>query len=319
MTLQPIECPYGRRLNPRAAEAEADYKALVESLGLAPRDLAVISGHSLIVGAAALVYPDADRETLLAAALWTACLIVNDDRWDYLTGVDGRLTPGEWFDGVTEVVDHWRTSTRTHEDRFFALLRITMESLDKTLGPVASEEIGTEINRSIATMKWEGVWNEFTGNASLPAYLSFRRGYSTMDVQIVLDKWINGGRGFASLRDDPIRRAIDDVVVRFGCLSNDYYSWEREKKAVDKSNAVKVLMDHDGYDERAALSRVHADCVQAMVDLDSIEAAVKLSAHLGDQARELLDYIASHRPLIYAAATWPIETSRYRTTPEGVL
>jgi hypothetical protein len=34
------------------------------------------------------------------------------------------------------------------------------------------------------------------------------RGYSTMNVQIVLDKWINGGRSFAALRGDPIRRAI---------------------------------------------------------------------------------------------------------------
>jgi Terpene synthase family 2, C-terminal metal binding len=303
---------YEGRRNPHAADTDADYQSLVTSLGLAASDLAAISGHSMIVGAASLVYPTADRRTLLAASLWTACLIVNDDRWDCSAGSNGRRTPGDWFDGVLELVDTWRTSTARHGDRFFELLRTTMALLDETLGTEASEEIGSEIKRCIAAMKWEGVWNEYTKNTSLATYLSFRRSYSTMDVQIVLDKWINGGRSFATLHGDPVRRAIDDVVARFGCLSNDYYSWEREKRAVDKSNAVKVLMDHAGYDETAALSRVRDDCLQAIVDLDCIEASIRLSTHLGDQARELLDYLACHRPLIYAAATWPTETNRYR-------
>ncbi|GAA0506821.1 hypothetical protein GCM10011581_41660 [Saccharopolyspora subtropica] len=312
MSLLPIKCAYERRRNPHAADAEADYRSLIASLGLADADLAVISGRSQIVGAAALVYPEADRRTLLAAALWTACLIVNDDRWDNSSAADDRLTPGQWFAGAAEVVDTWRTSPVRRDDAFFELLRTTMVLLDESLGPQASQEIGDEIKRSIEAMKWEGVWNEFTGRTSLASYLSLRRCYSTMDVQIVLDKWINGGRSFAAIDDHPVRRAIDDVVTRFGCLSNDYYSWNREKRAVDKSNSVKVLIDHAGYDEETALARVREECEQAMVDLDCIEESIKRSAHFGDLEADLLDYAACHRPLIYAAATWPTETDRYR-------
>ncbi|MFH9429880.1 hypothetical protein ACH4JZ_16505 [Streptomyces sp. NPDC017615] len=307
-----IEFKYEGRRNSNSAEVESAYSSIIAALDLQESDYAVISGHSRIVGAAALVYPDADAETLLAASLWTACLIVNDDRWDYVQEDGGRLAPGEWFDGVTEVVDIWRTAGPRLPDPFFELVRTTMSRLDAALGAEAADEIGHEIKRAITAMKWEGVWNEYTKKTSLATYLSFRRGYCTMDVQVVLDKWINGGRSFAALRDDPIRRAIDDVVVRFGCLSNDYYSWGREKKAVDKSNAVRILMDHAGYDESTALAHVRDDCVQAITDLDCIEESIKRDGHLGSYAQELLDYLTCHRPLIYAAATWPTETNRYR-------
>ncbi|MCI0385732.1 hypothetical protein [Streptomyces sp. CNQ085] len=306
-----IEFEYEGRRNSNSAEAESAYSSIIAALELQESDFAAISGQSRIVGAAALVYPDADADTLLAASLWTACLIVNDDRWDYVQEDGGRLAPGEWFDGVTEVVDTWRTAGPL-SDPFFELVRTTMFRLEAALGTEAADEIGHEIKRAITAMKWEGVWNEYTKKTSLATYLSFRRGYCTMDVQVVLDKWINGGRSFAALRDDPIRRAIDDVVVRFGCLSNDYYSWGREKKAVDKSNAVRILMDHAGYDESTALAHIRDDCVQAITDLDCIEESIKCSGHLGSHAKELLDYLACHRPLLYAAAIWPTETDRYR-------
>jgi hypothetical protein len=312
VSVEPLSCDYPVEVNPRRREAQAEFRRAVERAGLAGADLTAVSGASNIVGAAAMVYPFADTPTLLGASLWTAFLIVNDDRWDCAASARGEAVP-PWFAALREVLDD-RSANRRPTDPLAVLLAITLDQLDCTLGAHALAEITREIRTTLDAMMWESTWGGYTHALSMASYLSFRRAYCTMNVQVVLDKWINGGRSFAELDGHPVRFAIDDVVVRFGCLSNDYYSWEREKRAVDASNAVRVQMDHRGLGEEAALDAVRVLCDEALRDLACLEQALTVADRGDPRTRLLGAYLRSHQPLISAAARWPAMTDRYTVT-----
>lgn len=313
-----IACSYPNETNAFSAEVEQAFTAAVGRAGLVGDDRASVTGASNIVGAASLVYPHADQATLLGASLWTAFLIVNDDRWDCTPTSTGADDPADasappWFPELSRVLDS-DVEPGPGADPLARFLWITIDQLGRTLGPHAVAEIATEIRTTLDAMVWERIVNRYTHTVSLDTYLSLRRAYSTMNVQVVLDKWVNGGHAFDDLARHPIRLAIDDVVVRFGCLSNDYYSWEREKLAVDESNAVRVLMDHDGLGEPAALRCVHRLCDDALRDLDCLAHALAAQNRSDPRTRRLIDYLDCHKPLIAAAARWPSRTDRYTVT-----
>lgn len=305
-----IACGYPNETNaqaPRAAQAFAD---AVEQAGLGGDDRTSVAGAANIVGAAALVYPRADEATLLGASLWTAFLIMNDDRWDC---APPTAAAPHWFPELVRILDGGG-EPGAGADPLARFLSITMGQLDRTLGAPAVAEIAAQIRTTLDAMVWERVWNRHPGALSLDTYLSFRRAYSTMNVQVVLDKWINGGEGFDDLVGHPVRRAIDDIVVRFGCLSNDYYSWEREKRSINASNAVRILMDHDGLTEPAALDAVHLLCDDALRDLDCLATALATDDPADPRTDRLGVYLDCHKPLVAAAARWPSHTDRYTVT-----
>lgn len=308
MSVEPLSCDYPLDVNPRRLAAELEFRQAVERAGLAGADLKAVSGASNIVGAAALVYPFTDLPTLLGAALWTAFLIVNDDRWDCVTSTNGGVPP--WFAELRQVLDD-RAARGRGADPLAVFLAATLDQLERTLGGPALAEISEEIRATLDAMMWERTWGRYTHTVSMATYLSFRRAYSTMNVQIVLDKWINGGHSFAELDNHPVRVAIDDVVLRFGCLSNDYYSWEREKRAVDASNAVRIQMDRRGLCEESAVAAVRGLCDEALRDLALLDEALRIADPGDARTRLLRDYLDSHKPLVSAAARWPALTDRY--------
>jgi hypothetical protein len=310
VTTTDIACDYPNEINAQARRAGRAFTATVEQAGLGMDDRTSVAGAANIVGAAALVYPRADEDTLLGASLWTAFLIMNDDRWD--CSPPTAAAP-KWFPELVRVLDGG-VEPGADADPLARFLSITLDRLDRTLGPSAVAEIMAQIRTTLDAMVWERVWNRHPDTLSLDTYLSFRRAYSTMNVQVVLDKWINGGDAFDDLAGHPVQRAIDDIVVRFGCLSNDYYSWEREKRRADASNAVRILMDHDGLTEPAALDAVRRLCDDALRDLDCLATALATSDPTDPRTRRLVVYLNSHKPLIAAAARWPSRTDRYTVT-----
>jgi hypothetical protein len=310
-----LSCDYPLDVNPRREAVEFEFRQFVERAGFVDADLKAVSGASNIVGAAAIVYPFTDVPTLLGASLWTAFLIVNDDRWDCATSARDDAVAGvpPWFAELRQVLDD-REVDRRGADPLALFLSFTLDELERTLGAPALAELTREIRTTLDAMVWEHTWGSYTHAVSMATYLSFRRAFCTMNVQLVLDKWVNGGHSFAELADHPVRVAIDEAVVRFGCLSNDYYSWEREKRAVDTSNAVRVQMDHEGLSEEAAVAAVRGLCDQALRDLACLDEVLSLADAGDERTRLLREYLNSHKPLISAAARWPALTDRYTVT-----
>ncbi|WP_054815194.1 terpene synthase family protein [Nocardia arizonensis] len=306
-------CPYHFDPNPNSARTAELYQDIIGRLGLNGHDGAHVLGSAVnIVGAAAMVYPAVDEDTLLAGALWIATLIVNDDRWDNVG--TAAYTPGQ-VERALHLIERGahdaRALQREDDDPFAGLLGATIQAIHRVAGAPATARIVREIKNSFLGMHWERKLNPKDLGFSLHSYLAVRRLYSTMNVQVLLDRCFNGSPQMVIEDDDPIIGCIDEIVCRFGALANDYYSWHREKQHVDASNAVGLLMHTEALSESDALTRVAQLSEQAIADFTSIENAIENDVSPRTRGAEILAQFDVHKPLLAAAARWPEQTSRY--------
>ncbi|EJT99155.1 terpenoid synthase [Dacryopinax primogenitus] len=152
---------------------------------------------------------------------------------------------------------------------------------------------------------------------TLEDYLMARR--ANIGVHMFLN-WVRWALDFDfddSILTHPLFCNAEDMVADHSGLTNDYYSYEKEKDfESDGMNVVRVLMDRENLDVAAARQRVHMLLLEKEQQFWLAAEAVMTDPVLG-QNTKVCTYMINLAHVMGGNISWSEENGRYNLT--GVL
>lgn len=306
----PIPCPFPDRSSPHAQDAEEYVRDVARELGITGGRAHRVTHGMGLGAAAALTYPDADRERLRVAALWIAFLVLFDDDWSDLLelGDDWPQRVSQCHADVRRVLDDpWAADV----DPLLGVLARVLRDV-ATIDPNwDSSGLRREIGRYLAATRWEMHLRAAGRTPDLTSYMIMRRTFSTMTVQLELDFFVCRLSLEPWVREHPAIRLADAAVADYGCVTNDLFSLEAERASGLTSNVILVLQHEFGWSLAEATAYAARICDQSLSTFDDVRTSLPA---LGlPESDALRRYFEHYEAFMSAAARWPARSARYRT------
>ncbi|WP_422754157.1 terpene synthase family protein [Micromonospora sp. WMMD708] len=306
-----LPCPFPDRSHPGAAAAADHVRRVAAEIELTGPSSAKVL-HGIALGeAAALTYPDTDQERLQVATLWIAFLVLFDDAWSDLVQIDG-----DWRQRVLaeHAVILEVLGGRPAGPADGALVRLLGRILDEIghLDPdFDTSRLRGEIRNYLAATLWEVDLRSRGRIPDLSSYLFMRRVFSTMTVQVELDYFVDRLHLPESVRQHPCLRLVDASVADYGCIANDLYSLDAERRAGVTSNIVIILEHEYGWTEERATAHARRMAEHALLTFQEVsEDPDRFGLPNSEAVRR---YLHHYESFMSAAVRWPARSARYRS------
>ncbi|MCZ7440039.1 hypothetical protein O7598_26805 [Micromonospora sp. WMMC241] len=306
-----VPCPFPDRSHPGGAAAAGYVRQVAAEIGLVgPSSAKVLNGIAL-GEAAALTFPDTDQDRLQVATLWIAFLVLFDDAWSDLVDFDGawRSRVRAQHDSIEEVLGG-RPAGPAHGPLVRLLARI-LDDIARIDPEFDTTRLRQEIRNYLAATLWELDLRSRGRVPDLSSYLLMRRVFSTMSVQVELDWFVDRLALPEAVRLHPCVRLVDAAVADYGCIANDLYSLDAERRDGISSNIVIVLEHEYDWPEDRAVAYARRLAEQALATFQHIRAEPGSFGLPDDEA--VRRYFHHYESFMSAAVRWPARSARYRS------
>ena len=300
LTLSNMLMPYPRRINPFAREAEAAVERFAATHGIKLPHFRARSSMS------AYLFPNATLERLVTTGKVFALSWFIDEVADAFT-LEQRASLAN--------VDH--RIAENNLPHLVELAPILQTGVISSPSPTMLERATKEIADDLASAplywreRFAGLVGEYLALTvvskdqqigSIVSYIPSRLHDSGMLFTCAMAEFASGCFLSDRLYNDPVVWSMIEAVSKVGSLSNDLFSYDRERREQTRFNLLGILLSESPFDEAVDRSiRIINQSIQSFMDARTLIPS------------EAIGFSVALEAFIAASWYWQMDTTRYRS------
>ncbi|WP_336709497.1 MULTISPECIES: terpene synthase family protein [unclassified Cedecea] len=258
LPLPEFYCPFTTHMNPSHDNSWAESRRWLVEMGLVQGEQAIErldrSGFSQLTAKA---YPYAAQDDLKVAINWLVWLFLFDDQLD-------ECCLGHQKDQADLILDRLlrlalpdaegKLSPQSPVERAFVSL---WQEYARRLSKEQQRRFSQNIRNYLSSLRWEVTARNKSALPGLLTFVEIRR--DTGAVRVVLDiiEFCLNDEIPAIIADSLELQLLKNCTIDVICMSNDLFSFEKERSRGDVNNLVLVLEQNAGCSRAEAVTRIY--------------------------------------------------------------